>query len=51
MENIGFGDEIKFRMFIGTEFLIKFEDQQEWKERYLKIENSCLLIYKHKNVL
>jgi len=26
MENIGFGDEIKFRMFIGTEFLIKFED-------------------------
>lgn len=36
-EYVGLGDEFKFRMFIGTEFLVRFEDEKEWKERYLKI--------------
>jgi hypothetical protein len=38
------------RLFMATEFMIRFEDEQDWKERYLKLDNTCLLIYKHKNV-
>ena len=44
------GEDGKQRAFNAAEFLIKFEEDGEWKERYLKLEESCLLIYKHKNV-
>jgi len=29
--------ESEFRSFIATEFLIKFQDEDDWNERYLKI--------------
>ncbi len=42
--------EAILRAFMSTEFLIKFQDEDQWKERYLKLQNTCLLVYKHKNV-